>query len=46
MLDAWRALGRNVEEVKPFHKQIVEEDYGQGDGQLRGYVPAHVTARK
>ncbi len=27
MLDAWRALGRNVEEVKPLHKQIVEEDY-------------------
>ncbi|KAK4693304.1 hypothetical protein P7C71_g4071, partial [Lecanoromycetidae sp. Uapishka_2] len=46
-IDAWNVLGRSVDEVRPIFKRVVESDYGQPDGQIKGYVPAHlVTARK
>ncbi|KAL2045816.1 hypothetical protein ABVK25_012035 [Lepraria finkii] len=47
MIDNWRALDRSPGEVRPVFKRIVEEEYGQPNGTLKGYVPAQlVTARK
>ncbi|KAK3171383.1 hypothetical protein OEA41_003467 [Lepraria neglecta] len=47
MIDNWKALDRSLGEVRPVFKRIVEEEYGQPNGTLKGYVPAHlVTARK
>ena len=47
MIDNWRALDRSPGDVRPVFKRIVEEEYGQPNGTLKGYVPAQlVTARK
>ena len=47
LVKTWKALGRSVDEVRPLCRQMVEDQYGQPDGTVKGYVPAHlVTARK
>ena len=47
MMENWKTLGRSIEEVRPVFRTVIEEEYGQPDGKLKGYVPAHlVTAKK
>jgi len=46
MLEAWKTLGRAVDEIVPIHTQILEADYGQRGVQRDGHLPAHLkTAR-
>ncbi|KAL2037758.1 hypothetical protein N7G274_009483 [Stereocaulon virgatum] len=43
LLDDWKALGRSVDEVKPLCGKMIEDLYGQPDGTVKGYLPAHLV---